>query len=386
MSANAQILNVPGTYPTIQAGINAAQPGDTVLVAEGTYYEQISFMGKAITVASNYIIDGDAGHIYNTVLDGSQLPAGNSSVVLFVSGEDTSSVINGFTIQNGTGTLDETFMRGGGVYIESSGAKIVNNRIIQNTIDVTAYPENYNAGGSAIATNPDSYENWVVLENNTIDNNHVITDYLDGGSVVYSCIHTRMAGNIITNNSVSITGPGIAFGAVMIQSVNDINPPFYYSKFIAFNNVIKYNTATSERQTYGAGMWCYAVEGNIIGNDISENETITQYPTWGGAGLFVNNPRSMIIDGNQFSANVASQRGGALQLLSGNNSAEPAVIQNNTFTGNNASEGGAIFTNKQVVIRNNLFEGNTSVAEGGALRFSVISYATSTVENNTFNK
>ena len=190
MSANAQILNVPGTYPTIQAGINAAQPGDTVLVAEGTYYEQISFMGKAITVASNYIIDGDAGHIYNTVLDGSQLPAGNSSVVLFVSGEDTSSVINGFTIQNGTGTLDETFMRGGGVYIESSGAKIVNNRIIQNTIDVTAYPENYNAGGSAIATNPDSYENWVVLENNTIDNNHVITDYLDGGSVVQLYTYT----------------------------------------------------------------------------------------------------------------------------------------------------------------------------------------------------
>ena len=36
-AARAATLNVPAQYPTIQAGVNAAVNGDTVLVADGTY-------------------------------------------------------------------------------------------------------------------------------------------------------------------------------------------------------------------------------------------------------------------------------------------------------------------------------------------------------------
>ena len=49
----AQItIRVPADQPTIQAGINAARNGDTVLVAPGTYKENIDFKGKGITVTS----------------------------------------------------------------------------------------------------------------------------------------------------------------------------------------------------------------------------------------------------------------------------------------------------------------------------------------------
>src|SRR5215469_3743701 len=54
-----QTINVPAGQPTIQAAINAANNGETVLVAPGTYLENVNFGGKAITVASS---GGDYHH------------------------------------------------------------------------------------------------------------------------------------------------------------------------------------------------------------------------------------------------------------------------------------------------------------------------------------
>ena len=51
-SAQGAEHRVPRQYPTIQAAVNAAVTGDVVLVAPGTYNEQVTIDGKAITVRS----------------------------------------------------------------------------------------------------------------------------------------------------------------------------------------------------------------------------------------------------------------------------------------------------------------------------------------------
>ncbi len=65
--ANAVIINVPGDQPTIQAGIDVAVNGDDVVVAPGTYFETINFLGKAITLRSS---DGPEVTIIDANFDG----------------------------------------------------------------------------------------------------------------------------------------------------------------------------------------------------------------------------------------------------------------------------------------------------------------------------
>ncbi len=83
----AAIINVPANQPTIQAAINAAANGDTILVAPGTYYENINFNGKAITVTSS------GGAAVTTINGGYK---GGMATVIFNSNETSASVLSRF--------------------------------------------------------------------------------------------------------------------------------------------------------------------------------------------------------------------------------------------------------------------------------------------------
>jgi enterochelin esterase-like enzyme len=210
-----QIINVPDDQPTIQEAINASVDGDTVLVGEGTYYENINFKGKAITVGSNFIIDADPAHIDNTVINGSQASdPKQGSVVQIISGEDTTSVLYGFTITGGTGSEDPYgygTLGGGGIEINFSGAKIQFNKIIDNNVthDMAV------GGGIVIA----SQINPTLILNNYISNNNLIStgiNSLGGGGIFCYDSPIEMiliAENVILSNAIldtagSFTGSG----------------------------------------------------------------------------------------------------------------------------------------------------------------------------------
>lgn len=107
------------TYTSIQEAISASAHGDTVLVYPGRYQENISFMGKNITLASLELLSGDLQYKYNTILDGAQ----SGSVILIIS-QERNVHIRGFTITNGSGNYysqhDASF--GGGIIITSMQA------------------------------------------------------------------------------------------------------------------------------------------------------------------------------------------------------------------------------------------------------------------------
>ena len=91
---NATTLHVPSEYLNIQSSITASEIGDTVLVATGTYFENISFEGKDIVIISEMGSE-------QTIIDGSD----NGSVVTFAGGESENAGLIGFTIWNGSGTF-----------------------------------------------------------------------------------------------------------------------------------------------------------------------------------------------------------------------------------------------------------------------------------------
>ena len=120
-------INGGGDYTTIQEGINAATDGDTVLVYPGNYFENINYNGENITVTSKYLTTGNNSYIDSTIIDGNQ----NGSVVTYESGEDTTAVLCGFTIQNGSGTYYSHNYHGGGILCKNANPTI-NNCIIEN--------------------------------------------------------------------------------------------------------------------------------------------------------------------------------------------------------------------------------------------------------------
>ena len=164
---------VPEEYSSIQAGIDAAVEGDTILVNQGIYYENIH-LTKSIVLSSYAIFDdlenwteystifGEwqviNNNINNTIIDGSTATDDYGSCILIYSesGDCISPEIIGFTIRNGLGTMvdrDGQQQRlGGGILFDISNPIISYNQIENNgSTDIFS-------GGGAYGTSME--EDW----------------------------------------------------------------------------------------------------------------------------------------------------------------------------------------------------------------------------------
>ena len=181
-------------FSKIQYGINAAAAGDTVLVAAGTYVENINFDGKNIAVIG---ADREA-----TIIDGDS----SGSVVTLNSGESFVAVLSGFTLQNGSAE------NGGGVSLEGASPTITNVTISGNT-------SNSNGGGMRLS------DSDAILTNVTIKGN-TATNGGGGISLSHNCYPT------LTNVTISGNTAGSSGGGIQCE---DNSHPILLNTIIAGN-------------------------------------------------------------------------------------------------------------------------------------------------------
>src|SRR5882762_265898 len=260
-AALASIINVPAAQPTIQAGINAAQNGDTVLVAPGTYTENINFLGKAITVKSS---KGAS----LTIIDGGNV----GTVVTFDTNETPSSILSGFTLQHGISTVS-SLNRGAGVYVYFASPTIKNN-VIQNNIGSI---------GAAIGV----YYGSPLIRGNTIKSNSMPEGY--GAISVDGPGSTQIVGNVIRNNTAHIG----SCGAILLDGS---------SSTTIQNNIIAGNVVNGlSPASVGGGicMWnilpfmspanALIIQNLIYGNTAGQGAGIYVFVPSGARPIFVNN-------------------------------------------------------------------------------------------------
>jgi hypothetical protein len=366
---------VPEQYATIQAGINAAKAGEIVLVKDGTYYENINFKGKAITVASYYLMDGDTTHINNTIIDGSKPShADSGSVVYFIAGEDTTSVLCGFTITGGSGTETsywdsgtQIFGRaGGGIFCYNSGARIVNNKIINN---VMTSPDKRVLGGG-IAALPFESTAYVVLRDNRIMHNTVTanTSNARGGGVEIHC-NARLTNNLISYNSVvhNATTTQATGGGLDCRTLSsDRRTLIMDSNEITHNSVV--GKSTSSPSALGGGVTISRSQGRFSKNKVSHNElSVGSNENASGAGMeILGVPESFIIEGNIISENAVTNGNGYGGGINVADQASPTFI-NNIIERNSATNGGGflITGNSVVKLINNTIVNNLATSGGG---------------------
>ena len=215
-SAFSATINVPADETTIQAALDATGPDDTVLVAPGIYYENVTFPGHDVVLASHYVVSGDSADIVNTIIDGSHLTAGDllGSVVRIVSGESLDAMVIGFTIQNGIGEYSMPYppfygRRGGGILIENnSSASILHNVIRYNSVS-----GNYTDGAGLCFTGDYAY----IYHNEFFDNQMNGINWEHGGGIyIDECLDAVIRGNVVRSNSAD--GVALYFPASVMDS------------------------------------------------------------------------------------------------------------------------------------------------------------------------
>ena len=262
----AQIITVKqdgtGDYTTIQEAVDASSDGDTVLVWPGTYYENIYYNGKNITVGSLTLTTGNTSYIKQTIINGNY----NGSCIQIYNCQ-TNTTINGFTLEYGSGTL-HGYISGGGAIIKYSSVNIYNCIISDNKAN--------GYGGGIYLNNSQGF-----MSNVTITNNHA---YDRGGGILLLQSSMEFDSINLCNIYLNYAARGTdiyKMGSPPLHIVVDtftVESPDYYYLFSQWGygypqNDITYEIHKGKIQTVTKDLYV-ATNGNNQNNGITPEEPL----------------------------------------------------------------------------------------------------------------
>lgn len=290
----AAVIRVPIDQPTIQAGIDAAIEGDTVLVADGTYTGEgnrdIDFKGKAITVASE-------NGAQASVIDCQGTEQENHRGFVFHSGETLASVLRGFTVKNGFLIGDND---GGGVNCVDSSPTISNCTISNNRAE-------FKGGGIHCANSSP-----MIIECSILNN----TSERFGGGIDIGDMSPMINNCIVSENSAT-TGAGICiqWGSPAIANTDISRNSAGRSGggiFLRYTSASISRCRISKNSDYlsSGGIYCLESTVSISECSVEDNTSIGMAEYWAGIGGLNCNVSTMTMSNSRISGNTGLYCGG----------------------------------------------------------------------------
>ena len=276
-------IHVPDDFTTIQSAINVSEDNDTVLVAPGFYQENIDFNGKNVVVSSRYLIENDSLLIGATVIDGGE----EGSVVTFNNGETNESVLQGFTLQNGSG----------------------------NNMDPDGNGSYYTYGGGIYCAESDPVIRDCIIQNNTGHEG-------GGGGIFCYAASPKFYGCLISQNESDDVG-----GGLYCRSESD--PEFYDCIF------------SGNVGEFGGGCYLRHSSEPYMENVTFNNNTANN----SGGGVVLKDDANLETNGLYIYDNIAEGLGGGLYI----NNADPDLYFILIATNSSSSGGGVYIRNNSVV-------------------------------------
>jgi parallel beta-helix repeat protein len=335
--ALAMTWNVPGDFPTIQQAINASTSGDIILVAPGTYPENIS-----VGAAQNGIKIHSSGGAGVTTIDG-----GAAGTVASFSSVGITTELVGFTLTNGNGgtggglsltnanpRIDSdvinanTAAQGGGIYAFHSSSTVVNTQITGNS-------SSGDGGGLYL----DGASVLQMTSNNTVSGNTAAGS--GGGLFIQAASNATISNSTITNNTAGVNGgafnitgsttaPTIKGNQITSNHADNGNGGAFNLVGGAFPTISQNQIISNTALTTG-GIHLVGSAGSISGNNIQDNAA----PAGSGGGISCNANSGPSVSTNLIVRNFAGTNGGGVYI-----SASNVTLTSNTIALNSGVAGG----------------------------------------------